>query len=355
MQSPGLVQRLPTAPVRGRLTAAAAGAGVVAAVAGGAVATAYARAGTAVFANALSFAVAIAAVAVVGAVVTLAVPSNRVGWLQLAGAAAMGAGQACIEAGVHGLVTAPGSVPGAAYLAAIGPGLEAAGMLVVVVGVPVVFPDGRLPGPRWRWLAWCGVAAVVCLFLGNLLSPYAQQDRLVGWQSPLGLPARYADLADGFSAAGVLLAVAAVAGAVAGLVTRWRRGGPLVRQQLLLLALPTGAAAAGRDPHRQPSRLGLWCGAGAGAGGDRGRHPQPRPVRPAPGRPPDPAVADHVSHCRRRVRRGGGRCGVAGPRSARLVAAGAGGGGGRAGAGPAAGGVAARRHPDGLWPLARAL
>jgi signal transduction histidine kinase len=237
MQSPGLVQRLPTAPVRGRLTAAAAGAGVVVAVAGGATATAYARVGTAVFANALSFAVAVAAVAVVGAVVTLAVPSNRVGWLLLAGAALMGAGQAFIEAGVHGLVTAPGSVPAAAYLAATGPALEAAGMLVVVVGVPVVFPDGRLPGRRWRWLAWCAVAAVACLFLGNLLSPYAQQDRLVGWQSPLGLPGRYADLADGFSAAGVLLAVAAAAGAVMGLVTRWRRGGPLVRQQLLLLAL----------------------------------------------------------------------------------------------------------------------
>jgi signal transduction histidine kinase len=236
MQSPGLVQRLPAAPVRGRLAAAAAGAAVVVAVAGGAVATAYDRVGTAVFADALSFSLAIAAVAVVGAVVTLAVPSNRVGWLLLAGAAAMGAGEAFTEAGVHGVVTAPGSVPGAAYLAATGPALEAAGMLIVVVGVPVVFPDGRLPGPRWRWLAWCAIAAVACLLLGNVLSPYAQQDRLAHWQSPLGLPGRYADVADGFSAAGVLLAAAA-AGAVAGLVTRWRRGGPLVRQQLLLLAL----------------------------------------------------------------------------------------------------------------------
>ena len=50
----------------------------------------------------------------------------------------------------RGVVTAPGSVPGAAYMAAIGPGLEAAGMLIAVVAVPVIFPDGRLPGPRWR-------------------------------------------------------------------------------------------------------------------------------------------------------------------------------------------------------------
>ena len=149
----------------------------------------------------------------------------------------MGAGAAFTEAGVHGVVTAPGSVPGARYLAAVGPGLQAAGMLIAVVGVPVVFPDGRLPGPRWRWLAWSAAAAVICLFLGNVLSPHTQQARLAHWQSPLGLPGRYGGVANTLSAAGVLFAAAAAAGAIAGLVTRWRRGGPRVRQQLLLLAL----------------------------------------------------------------------------------------------------------------------
>ncbi len=236
----GLVDSPPPAPVSGRFTAVAVAAAVLIAVAGCAVATAYDRAGTAVFASTLSFAFAVGAVAVVGAIVTLAVPGNRVGWLLLAAAAVMGAGVACTEAGIHGVVTVPGSVPGAAYLAAIGPGLQAAGLLIAVVAVPAVFPDGRLPSPRWRWLGWCAVAAVTCLLLGNVLSPHAQQDRLAGWQSPLGLPSRYGHIADLLSAAGVLLAVAAAGGAVAGLVTRWRRGGPLVRQQLLLLALAAG-------------------------------------------------------------------------------------------------------------------
>jgi signal transduction histidine kinase len=225
------------APARGRLIAAAAGAAVAVALAGAAVAAAYDRAGTAVFAGTLSIAFAIGAVAVVGAVIALAVPGNRVGWLLLGAAAMLGAGGALTEAGVHGVVIAPGSVPGAGYLAATGPGLQAAGMLIAVVAVPAVFPGGRLPGPRWRWLAWCTAAAVTCLFLGNVLSPHAQQDRLAGWRSPLGLPGRYGHVADQLSVIGVLLAVAAGAGAVAGLITRWRRGGPLVRQQLLLLAL----------------------------------------------------------------------------------------------------------------------
>ena len=229
----------PRAVDRGRVTAAAVVAAVVLAVAGSAVGTAYDRPGTAVWAGTLSFAVAIGVVAVVGAIVTLAVPGNRVGWLMLAAAAVLGVGTAFTEAGIHGVVTVPGSVPGAAYLAALGPGLQAAGLVIAVVGVPAVFPDGRLPGPRWRWLAWAAAAAAACLFLGNVLSPTSNENRLAHWHSPLGLPARYGNLAGALSAAGVLLAVGAAAGAIAGLVTRWRRGGPLVRQQLLLLALAT--------------------------------------------------------------------------------------------------------------------
>ena len=218
-------------------TAAAAGAAVVLALVGSAVATAYDRPGTAVFADTLSFVVVVAILAVVGAVITLAVPGNRTGWLLLAAAAVMGVAEAFTEAGIHGVVTAPGSVPGAAYLAALGPALEAAGLLIAVVGVPVVFPDGHLPGPRWRWLAWCAVAAIAFLFLGNVLAPHTQETRLASWHSPLGLPPGDANVANMMSAIAILLAVAAATGAVAGLVTRWRRGEPVVRQQLLFLAL----------------------------------------------------------------------------------------------------------------------
>ena len=231
----GLMKSPP--PVRVRFTAAAAGTALLLALAGSAVATSYDRPGTAIFADTLSFGFVLAAIAVVGAVVTLAVPGNRAGWLLLAAGAVMGVGTAFTEAGIHGVVTAPGSVPGAAYLAAVGPGLQAAGLLIAVVGVPMVFPDGRLPGPRWRWLAWSAVAAVICLFLGNVLSPTSNEDRLARWHSPLALSVRYAGITGVLSVAGVFLAVVADAGAITGLVARWRRGGPLVRQQLLLLAM----------------------------------------------------------------------------------------------------------------------
>ena len=231
------MESLPSVPPPGRMTAVAVGAAVAVALTGAVTAAAFDQAGSAVFVQTVSFGIAVSAVSVTGAVIALAVPGNRVGRLLLAAAAAMGAGSACIEAGVHGVLTDPGSVPGAAYLAALGPGLQAAGMLVVVTGVPAVFPDGHLPGPRFRWLGWAVGAAAACLFLGNVLGPHAQQSRLVHWQNPLGLPDGFAGVVNALSPVAVLLAAAAAAGAVAGLVTRWRRGGPLVRQQLKFLAV----------------------------------------------------------------------------------------------------------------------
>ena len=178
-------------------------------------------------------------IAVVGAVIVLAVPGNRIGLAAAGRRGRPGAwATAFTEAGIHGVPHFSGfgsrsRVPGRHS----GRALQAAGLLIAVVCVPIVFPDGHLPGPRWRWLPWAAVVAMACLFLGNVLSPSSNEGRLAGWHSPLGLPARYGQLADALSVIGVFLAVAAAAGAIAGLVTRWRRGGPLVRQQLLLLAL----------------------------------------------------------------------------------------------------------------------
>jgi signal transduction histidine kinase len=216
---------------------AGAVAAVVIALAGSAVATGYAAAGTTDVAEAVASAFVIGMVAIVGAVIILADAHHRVGWLLITSATLMAVGQALTEAGVYGVVVAPGSVPGAANMAAIGPALRGAGWLLAVIGVPAIFPDGRLPGARWRWLGVCVVLAATFLFLGDLLSPHGNESRLVDWDNPLGLPGRLGQIADAMTVLGPLLAVVATAGAVAGLITRWRRGGPLVRQQLALLAL----------------------------------------------------------------------------------------------------------------------
>ena len=162
-------------------------------------------AGTAVFADTLSFAFVLAVIAVVGAVVVLAVPGNR--GLAAAGRRRRNGGGRGIHPGRDPRRPSPRPVrfPAAGYLAAIGPALQAAGLLIAVVGVPVVFPDGHLPGPRWRWLAWCAIAAMIFLFLGSVLAPHTQESRLAGWHSPLGLPVRDGNVAGYARAIGILL------------------------------------------------------------------------------------------------------------------------------------------------------
>jgi signal transduction histidine kinase len=231
------VDHAPPAFGRARLTAGTTTAAVLVAIVGSAVGTAVDRGDSYQIGAAVATAFLVVTIAVVGAIVHLTVPDNRVGQLLLVGAVALGVGVGLTEAGIHGVRTVPGSVPGADYMAAVGPALQAAASLLVVVAVPVVFPDGHVPGPRWRWLAWCAAAAIGCLFFGNLLSPQTNEARLAHWHNPLGLPTRHAWIADGLSAVAVLLSVIALAGAVTGLVLRWRRGGRLVRQQLSLFAL----------------------------------------------------------------------------------------------------------------------
>lgn len=222
---------------RDRWRTVAVGAAVVVAVMGSGIGVGYDRIGAGDNSTAVATGLAVGLIAVVGAVVALAAPGNKVGWVMLVAAGLFGVGVAMTEAGVEGVVVRPGSVPGAPYLAALGPALRACGWFVAVLAVPALFPDGHLPGPRWRWLGWCIAVAVLCLFLGNVLSSFAQENRLEGWRSPLALPSAYGGVADALSTVALLLGVVAAAGCVAGLVSRWRRRGPLVRQQLALLAM----------------------------------------------------------------------------------------------------------------------
>jgi signal transduction histidine kinase len=214
-------------------TIAVAGAGLAA----------WARAGgTGGILGAVSLPATIALIAVAGSVIALARPDNRVGWIMLAAATAWGIGEGMFDLAVRGIVTAPGTVPGAGWLAVTGASIRAVGWAAAAVGVPVFFPDGRLPGPRWRWLGWTLAGTLATAFAGTVLDPHAENFELqdAGWRSPLHLPGAVGSLANLISTLGLPLLAVTVVGSVAGMVFRWRRGGTALRRQLLTFA----AAAA---------------------------------------------------------------------------------------------------------------
>ncbi|MFE4703605.1 sensor histidine kinase [Streptomyces sp. NPDC056738] len=107
------------------------------------------------------------------------------------------------------------------------------------VALCLVFPDGLLPGPRWRLVVWSGVAAGLWL---NLSVSFIAPDRggpallpgQIVWRIPLPVVVVVMVVAFG----GVLAVLVA---AVCCLALRYRRGDEVVRQQLRWLMLGAGA------------------------------------------------------------------------------------------------------------------
>ena len=91
------------------------------------------------------------------------------------------------------------------------------GFVPLLTLVPLLYPDGRLPGPRWR--AWVGTSLAGMVLLGAGSAAY-----------PGGLSPAL------FLGGALLLVPSCVAGLVA-IVLRWRRSDGLVRRQVTVLSV----------------------------------------------------------------------------------------------------------------------
>lgn len=177
------------------------------------------------------------AFAVVGAVVAAARPANRIGWLMLVGAVLSSMGNAGAALAHHGIVVAPGSLPVPSAVAVAGQSCRSLGWGTLTLVVPAVFPDGTLPRPGWRWLRRLLGAVLVASVLAPALDRQADLDGLGSWQNPLAPHGNWQIFSGlAFVVQGPLGLVAGC-GVVALLISRWRHGEALVRQQLLLLLL----------------------------------------------------------------------------------------------------------------------
>jgi hypothetical protein len=175
------------------------------------------------------------AFALLGAVVAAHRPANPIGWLFLAIGLSGALGVVSNEYVNYTLVVDPGALPGgpiAAWLSAW-TWWPAYGLVPLVL---LVFPDGRLPSPRWRWAAWLAGGGVALMTLGIAGSTLADPVRFaLSEEEPDGLP-------------GLVLAVSVGAAmvsflaALVSLVLRWRRAWGNEREQLKWVAFAAGLA-----------------------------------------------------------------------------------------------------------------
>lgn len=199
----------------------------------------------------------------VGVLIARAQPRNPVGWLLLGSALAM----AVAEAGAQ---LANAGSPGSSWVAWMGTWTRPVAVYVLLVFVPLHFPDGLPPGQVWRTVQRAAVAVLFLIAGGSALRPGPIQ--LTDVANPLGLsvPAPVGSVVEVIvSGAGLGMLLAAVV----ALVHRYRHGGRTQRSQVkwvayavslwLVLVLLSGPAQA-LDP-----RLGIVVEVGllaAGAG-----------------------------------------------------------------------------------------
>jgi hypothetical protein len=110
---------------------------------------------------------------VVGALIASHRPENPIGWLFLAAALFYGIEIAGEEYAIYALFTNPGSLPLGAELAWLTEWIWAPGFGIILVFLPVLFPDGHPPSRRWRGVGWLGGLSIglICVLTSIVLWP----------------------------------------------------------------------------------------------------------------------------------------------------------------------------------------
>ena len=186
---------------------------------------------------------ALFAFATMGGLVAAHVPGNAIGWIFLG--IPLGGALAGITENLafQGLYHDPGSVPGAIGFAWVYAWVwyPTVGLLGFVL---LLYPTGKVPGPRWRFVAWALGVVLAVMTLGYMFypGPLDKDTRLP--DNPLGIEALRgvfdrSDTAASISVAGLVIA------AVVSVIVRFRRSRGDERQQMKWMAFAAALLGAG--------------------------------------------------------------------------------------------------------------
>jgi hypothetical protein len=179
----------------------------------------------------------------VGLLILRRLPRNAVGWvlMSIGGVSALSA--LIDNYATYGLLVRPGSLPNAAAVAALNEGSWAPWIGLMGTFLILLYPDGRLPSPRWRPVAWLSAVTIVMITVIIVFLPGTMQEGPVpGLANPLGSQAAEPVLTVLLAIFLPLLPLCIVACAMA-LVHRFRRSRGSERLQLKWLAT-AGAVVA---------------------------------------------------------------------------------------------------------------
>jgi hypothetical protein len=170
-----------------------------------------------------------------GIVVVRRRPRNPIGWLLIVTGCAWGMVEASIAYGDWALKVHAGNIPGGAVVASVSLWAWAPAVAITGAFLLLVFPNGHLPGPRWRWLSYlCGLAVAVSIVVDVLTPGPMTVTGFPGHHNPFGVRA-LAPVASALEPVVILIPLSTV-GAIVSLVARYRRAGLTERLQIKWLA-----------------------------------------------------------------------------------------------------------------------
>ncbi len=175
-------------------------------------------------------ALTLVALALLGGLVASRRPENPVGWILCAIPIFVGA--LILTAHLYwslALGTSETS-SGAEFSAWLASWIWIPGMVPALTLFPLLFPTGRPPTPRWRWVQWTAIAALPALFIGTAFVPGDFEDYPVS--NPLGAEGALGSITEVIGGVGFALMLVAVVASAASLVVRFRRSRGDERQQL---------------------------------------------------------------------------------------------------------------------------
>jgi hypothetical protein len=177
----------------------------------------------------LLFTAMVASLGGVGALVGTRKPRDPVGWILFASASIISLsvlGQDYVRlsladpSGTFPLTTAVAWIYNLLFMPSV----------VLIAGVmPLYFPDGRLPSPRWRWAVWLAALGIVVVSLPPAFDAGPILDTPL--DNPFGIPG-FHELDGLLALSNLVIAVVVLPLAIASSVLKYRRGSPVVREQL---------------------------------------------------------------------------------------------------------------------------
>jgi MFS family permease len=167
-------------------------------------------------------------------------PENPIGWMWLG--VGVGFSLSSFGGSYATYALGPGSLPAPRAVGTLVAGIGWTAAFMLIPFLLLLFPTGRLPSRRWRFLAWAVVAAgTVALVLGPFVPG---RSGFAAVQNPFGVGGVVGDVVFALVNGGVLVLLAAVVPSALSLVFRYRRAAGVERLQIKWLAYAAVVFAA---------------------------------------------------------------------------------------------------------------